>query len=71
MVFVALENTRRFAVLYPSASVIKFNSTSDGSRVKATVPMTLPDGMTRPSILRVISPTKCLTVCSPLVQMNR
>ena len=45
--------------------VIKSNSTSDGSRVKATVPMTHPD------VLRVISQTTFSAACSTHVQMNR
>ena len=57
--------------LTSSVYVIILNFTSDGSQVKATAPMTFPDDMTRPSMLRVTSQITFLTVFSSHVQMNR
>ena len=52
--------TRKLTSL--SVFVIRLNFTSDVSQVKATVPLTLPDDMTCPSMLRVTSQITCLTV---------
>ena len=61
----------KYASSHLSVFVIKLNFTSDGSQVRATAPMTPPDDMTRPSMIRVTSQATFFTVFSPHVQMNR